>query len=399
MNSNHNLLSAKSPSLPLSIWALGGVSFLMKISSVIIYNLSPFFITQVLGASTFVLGLLEGFTEAMALFSRIFSGILSDLIHKRKSIIAVGYVLALISRPLLALASSIEGVMLGKAFDRVGNGLDATPRDALVGDLAPPSIKGACYGLRESLSRAGSFSGSLLLMLLLWLTQNDYSLIFWIGSIPTALALIVLLTFVKDPVSEKFEHKKVKKPLKWADVARLPFVFWLTLFLSGLFMSSNFSGAFLLLRAEQMGLSLQFIPLVMIIQNLATACTAYPVGYFSDKFGRRSMMFLGIILVIFSDLLLANGSSIYIVLAGVLLWGAEMGITQSILAVFLADACPQDLRGTGFGLFHLVNGTCLILANSVAGLIWSTASPSAMFYTSACIATLSAAVLPFVHKK
>ena len=158
----------------------------MKISSVIIYNLSPFFITQVLGASTFVLGLLEGFTEAVALLSRIFSGILSDLIHKRKNIIAVGYVLALISRPLLALATSIEGVMLGKAFDRVGNGLDATPRDALVGDLAPPHIKGACYGLRESLSRAGSFSGSLLLMLLLWLTQNDYSLIFWIG-VPSIL--------------------------------------------------------------------------------------------------------------------------------------------------------------------------------------------------------------------
>ena len=143
------------------------------------------------------------------------------------------------------------GVFLGRAFDRLGNGLDATPRDALVGDLAPPQIKGACYGLRESLSRAGSFSGSLLVVGLLWLTQNNYSLLYWLGSIPTALALIVLLIFVKDPVSEKFQNKKVKKKIKFKDILKdilhLPIIFWLTLLLSGLFMISNFSGAFLIL--------------------------------------------------------------------------------------------------------------------------------------------------------
>ena len=388
-----------SPSIPLSIWALGSVSFLMKISSVIVFSLSPLFITQVLGASTFVLGLLEGFIEAVSLCSRIFAGILSDTIHKRKSIIAVGYVLALISRPMLGLATSMGGVFLGRAFDRIGNGLDATPRDALVGDLAPPQIKGACYGLRESLSRAGSFIGSALAVALLWLTQNNYSLVFWLGSIPTALALIVLLVFVKDPVSEKFQHKKARKKLKFKDILLLPLVFWLTLLLSGLFMVSNFSGAFLLLRAEQTGIDLHLVPLVMVVQNIATACTAYPVGYLSDKMGRRSMMALGVLFVIIADLLLAKGGSIYIVFGGVLIWGAEMGITQSILAVFLADSCPQDVRGTGFGLFHLVNGICLIIANTLAGWIWSQAGPSYMFYTSALIAACSAVVLPFMHKK
>ncbi len=385
--------------IPFSIWALGAVSYFMKISATIIFSLSPLFVTQVLGASPFMLGVLEGFIEAISLFTRIFAGIISDIIHKRKSIIAVGYVLALISRPMLALATNISSVFFGRAFDRIGNGLDATPRDALVGDLAPPHIKGACYGLRESLSRAGSFTGSLMAVLLLWLTQNNYSLVFWIGSIPTALALILLLAYVKDPVSEKYTHKKSAHKLTLQDILHLPLLFWLILLLSGLFMISNFSGAFLLLKADQIGLELHLVPLVYVVQNIATASTAYPVGYLSDKLGRRSMMAVGILLVIFSDLFLANGSSIFIVLGGVLLWGIQMGISQSILPVLLADTCPQNFRGTGFGLFHLVNGICLIIANSLAGWVWSTSGPAWMFYTSAFIAAFSALVLPFIHKQ
>jgi len=394
-----------SPKIPLSIWALGSVSFLMKTSAVIVFSLSPLFVTQTLGASTFVVGLIEGFLEAMTLCTRVFAGIISDLIHKRKNIIVVGYIFALISRPILGIAASLGGstslggVFLGRTFDRIANGLDATPRDALVGDLAPPQIKGACYGLRESLSRAGSFAGSLLAVALLWLTQNNYSLVFWLGSIPTALALIVLLLFVKDPVSEKFQHRKTKKKLHLKDLLQLPTLFWLTLLLSGLFMLSNFSGAFLLLRAEQTGIDLHLIPLVMVVQNIATASTAYPVGYLSDKMGRRSMMLLGILCVIFSDFLLASNGSIYVILVGVLLWGVELGITQSILAIFLADACPQDLRGTGFGLFHLTNGICIIFANLLAGWLWSEISPAYMFYTSAVLAALSSLVLPFIHKQ
>ncbi len=400
------LVSKSSPPIPLSIWALGSVSYLMKISSVIVFSLTPLFVTEVLGGSSFVVGLLESFVEAITLFSRIFSGILSDMIHKRKGIIAVGYILALISRLVLGLSLTIEGVFLGRAFDRVGNGLDATPRDALVGDLAPPQIKGACYGLRESLSRAGAFSGSLFAIALLWLTQNNYSLVYWFASIPTALALIVLLTFVKDPLSEKFQNKRIKKKLKFDDILNifndilhLPLIFWLTLLLSGIFMLSNFSGAFLILRIRETGIDTHLIPLVMVVQNMATALTAYPVGYLSDKMGRRSMMALGILFVIFSNLLLAMGGSLYIVLGGVFLWGAEMGITLSILAIFLADSCPKDFRGTGFGLFHLVNGICLIISNYLSGQISTELGPAYMFYTSAAIAACSSLVLPFIHKK
>lgn len=346
----------------------------------------------------FAVGILEAILEVVTLAARIFSGILSDLMHKRKSIIVVAYIFALISRPFLALASRMEDIFIGRAFDRIANGLDATPRDALVGDLAPPQIKGACYGLRESLSRAGSFSGALLVMGLLWLTAGNFSLVFWIGSIPTALALIVLLLFVKDPTSEKFQQKKIKKKFDFKELLHLPLSFWLTLLLSGLFMLSNFSGAFLILRAEQTGLELHLVPLVMIIQNFATAGIAYPVGYLSDKMDRRAMMALGILLVILSDVLLAYGNSIYMILGGVFLWGAEIGITQSMLAVFLADSCPEDVRGTGFGLFHFINGGCLLIANVVAGWIWHETNPATMFYASAAVAACSAFVLPFIYK-
>lgn len=388
------------PPIPNSIWALGCVSFLMKISSVIIFTLSPLFITQVLGASTLVLGLLEGFLEAISLFIRIFSGIVSDILHRRKAIIVVGYVMALISRPLLALANTVGGIFLARTFDRIGNGLDATPRDALVGDLAPSSIKGACYGLRESLSRAGALGGALLAMLLLWLSHNNYSFVFWIGCIPTALALLVLIFFVKDPVSDKFHVKNPpKKKWKLKDVKTLPLGFWLIIMLSGIYNTSNFSGAFLILRAEQTGLDIHLIPLVMVTQNIATTLTAYPAGFLSDTLGKRMMMALGILLVIIANMFLAYGGSLYSTLGGIFLWGAEMGIAQSMLPIFLAESCSADLRGTGFGIFHLMNGLSLLLANSLAGYLWSTSGPAYTFYASAAISAFTLLILPFINKK
>ncbi len=389
----------ETPAIPLSIWALGCVSFLIKISSVIIYILSPLFVTQILGASTFVVGLLESFVEAITLFSRLFAGIISDIIHKRKSIIAIGYVFAFISRPILALSTHIGGVFLGRAFDRIGNGLDATPRDALVGDLAPKEIKGACYGLRESLSRFGAFTGAVLAVGLLWFTGNDYPLVFWLGSIPTLLALVVLLLFVKDPVSEDFQNKKKAKKFKFENVYHLPLPFWLILLMSGIFMIANFSGAFLILRTEQTGIDVYLIPLVMVVQNIATTMTAYPIGYLSDKIGRRSMMAGGVFLLVASNFFLATGESIYFVLGGVFLWGAQIGIAQSILPTLLADSCPEDVRGTGFGLFHVTNGLCLIIANSLSGWVWTQAGPTTMFIMSGAIAFASSFVLPFIHSK
>ena len=395
--------SKKTHSIPYSIWALGGASLLLNMSSVIVFSLSPLFITQVLGTSTAVLGLLEGIIESISLFTRIFSGILSDFLKKRKVIILFGYGLAFISRPLLAVATTITSVLVARTFDRIGNGLIATPRDALIGDLSPPDIKGACYGLRESLSRTGSFLGSLLAIYLLWITANNYSFVFWIAAIPTAIGLILLMIFVNDKskktnisVSTKEEKTlKAKKMIK--EMWHLPKCFWLVILLSGVFMLSNFSGAFLILRGKQMGLPIHLIPLVMVVQNAATAFIAYPVGYLSDRIGRRSILAIGILLVILSNLLLSLDGSITLFFFGILLWGAEMGITQSILAVLLADACPSHLRGTGFGLFHFINGICLLLTNIIAGWAWGELGSASLFYGSATMAGLAGLLLPFIR--
>src|SRR5690606_2347409 len=207
--------------------------------------------------------------------TRVFSGVVSDFIRKRKAIIALGYTLAILSRPFLAIgASSAWFVFIGRSFDRIGNGLDATPRDALVGDLAPASIKGACYGLRETLSRAGAFCGALLAMFLMWFTANNYPVVFWIGSIPVVVALIVLLVFVKDPIqAETSQKKSFKNPIQFSDFIHMPTAYWFVLITSGVFMLSNFSGAFLILAAKNQGIPVWMIPLTMVVQNFATSIT------------------------------------------------------------------------------------------------------------------------------
>lgn len=356
--------------------------------------------TQVLGTSTAILGMLEGIIESTSLFTRIFSGVLSDFLKKRKIIIVFGYGLSLLSRPFLALATTVGSVLIARTFDRIGNGVIATPRDALIGDLAPPPMKGACYGVRESLSRTGSFLGSLLAIYLLWVTATNYALIFWISAIPTAIGMILLIIFVKDKPKEKTVYKKESITLKTRKMMResrdLPPAFWLVIFLTSVFMFSNFSGAFLMLRSKEMGLPIHLTPLVMVVQNIATAAIAYPIGYLSDRIGRRSLLGLGIVLVIISNILLSLDGSVYIFFFGILLWGAEMGITISILSVLLADACPAQLRGTGFGLFHFVSGICLLLTNSVAGWAWDSLGSASVFYGSALLAGGAGLILPFV---
>jgi len=393
--------SAVTPSIsiPTSIWALGFVSFLMKMSSVIVFTLTPLFITGVLGISTFVLGLMEGAVEFLSLFTRVFAGVISDFMRKRKAIIILGYILACLSRPFLAMASNAWFVFAGRSLDRIGNGLDATPRDALVGDLAPPSIKGECYGLRETLSRTGAFLGSLLCMALLWLTSDDYPLVFWIGSIPIFAALLILVLYVKDPVSEEVAQTKTKEfksPIQFSDFQNLPRAYWFVLITSGIFMLSNFSGAFLILAAKNQDIPVWIIPLTMVIQNFATSISAYPVGYLSDRIDRRLMLGIGFLIVALSDLCLYWWESQVGVMFGIFLWGLQLGFTQSILVTLVADTSPAKIRGTSFGTFHLSNGVCLLAANGISGYLWGAIGPQATYTASAIAALAAICVLPFI---
>jgi len=376
------------------------------------FSVTPLFITNVLGVGQATLGILEGFVEAVSLGTRMLAGVISDFIAKRKAIIAVGYVIALISRPILALAPSVEWVFLGRSLDRIGNGLDASPRDALVGDLSPPEIKGSCYGLRQTLGTTGAIFGSILAMFLLWITTNDYAIVFWVGIIPTALALFVLLAYVKDPVSEKAgtTSKKSEFKLSWSEMQSLPRGYWIVILASFVFMLSNYSAAFVTLLANDLGVAGYMIPLTMVVQNVATSAVAYPIGYLSDRIDRRILLAIGFMVVILSNIALASssafgfsatfltiGAGIWLVFTGIFLWGVQLGFTQSLLSTLVADTCPEKLRGTGFGAFHLLNGCAVLFSNIVVGYLWEHVNPQSSFIFSATAATIALFFLPAIR--
>ena len=406
----HNISNIR---VPRSIWALGVVSLFMKAATVVLFSVTPLFITGVLGVSQLTLGILEGLVELFSLGTRMLAGIISDWISKRKAIIAIGYVFAIIARPILALAPSVEIVFLGRCMDRIGNGLDATPRDALVGDLAPKEIKGSCYGLRQSLGTTGAILGSLLAMFLLWYTSDDYSTVFWIGMIPTVIALVVLLTMVEDPISKKpkTEQQKQKQERKSADellqeIKDLPKAYWMVIILSFVFMTSNYSGAFLALTATGKGLPGYFAPLTMVVQNIATSLVAYPVGYLSDKFNRKSLLLLGFLVVIIANICLGFGMAhdyavsllsinigIWLIFSGIFFWGTQLGFTQSLLAASVADTCDEKVRGTAFGIFHLLNGCAVLVGNGMVGGLREYFSATAGFAFSASAAFIAFIVL------
>lgn len=407
----HNIEQVK---IPRSIWALGFVSLFIKSSTVVLFSVVPLYITNVLGVGQATLGLLEGLVELFSLATRMLSGVISDFISKRKAIIIFGYVIALISRPILALAPNVEMVFLGRSLDRIGNGLDATPRDALVGDLAPKEIKGSCYGLRQSLGTVGAILGSALAIFLLWITGNDYPIVFWIGIIPTGIALLLLLTMVSDPISKKTPTKEKKRKSAhqfFEEFTQLSPSYWMVILMSFVFMTSNYSGAFLTLSASAKDVPIYLIPLTMVIQNIATSAIAYPVGYLSDKFNRRTLLLLGFLVVILANASLAGamiynsgfeiftvGLGVLLVFLGIFLWGAQLGFTQSLLAACVADTCNEKLRGTGFGIFHLLNGCAVLIGNCMVGLLWETVSPEAGFSFSALAATIAFIFLLFIKK-
>lgn len=393
--------------LPLSIWGIGLVSLFINISSVIVFSLSPIYLTDILGITLLSLGILEGIVEALSWFMRLFSGILSDVLNKRKPFLFISYALITLSRPLLATASSVIGIFSARSIDRIGNGLQAPPREALVGDHAPKHLKGASYGLRQSLSVLGSVIGAILIQGVTLATSEDYRRIFWYLAIPPVVAIIVLIFFVKDrPSGDSDEmHKKKKKTVqkqkrfKLEDISHLNRYYWRVVILGTLFMMSNYSGAFMILQIKELGLTGSEITNVMVVQNLMTMLAAYPIGRLSDSIDRRIPLAFGFVFVILSDILLGLTSNLTLALVGVGLWGLQLGMTQSLLLTEVADTAPDEVRGTAFGLYYICVGLAIFAANYISGHLSKEFQLEAVFWFSAFIATLSLFALPLIKKQ
>ena len=374
--------------IPKGVWVLGGVSMLMDVSSEMIHSLLPLFMATTLGTSVVLIGLIEGLAEATALIIKVFSGVLSDYLGKRKGLALLGYGLGALSKPLFALASGAGLVFGARMIDRVGKGIRGAPRDALVADVTPPEIRGAAYGLRQSLDTIGAFLGPLLAVGLMLLWHDDFRAIFWVAVIPGALAVALLYCGLQEPKS-LIEHKR-SNPIRRENLRRLGRTYWWVVGLGAIFTLARFSEAFLVLRALQMDIPLALIPLVMVAMNLLYAMSAYPFGKLSDRMSHSKMLQAGLLVLIVADITLAVSTHWLGLLLGVALWGIHMGITQGLLAAMIANTAPADLRGTAFGMFNLVSGVALLLASLGAGIVWETWGAASTFYVGAiiCVVTL-----------
>jgi len=383
--------SNKSGQIPAGIWVLGFVSMLMDISSEMIHSLLPLFMVTTLGTSVFIVGIIEGLAQSTALIVKVFSGILSDYIGKRKGLAVIGYAMGAFSKPLFAIASSAGLVLTARLLDRIGKGVRGAPRDALVADIAPAHLRGAAFGLRQALDTVGAFLGPLLAVGLMLLWANDFRTVFWVAVIPGILAVTLLFFGIREP--ERSKSKKRINPIQRANLQRLNTSYWWVVSIGAIFMLARFSEAFLVLRGLQAGIPIALTPLVMVAMNLIYAVSAYPFGKLSDRVQHTRLLALGLVVMIAADLVLANSNHWSTVLVGVVLWGIHMGMTEGLLAAMVADTAPADLRGTAYGFFNLMSGLAMLVASGLAGFAWDRFGAAATFYSGAIFCLLAMAGL------
>jgi MFS family permease len=384
--------------LPAGIWALGFVSLFMDISSEMIHALLPVYMVTVLGTSVLTVGFIEGVAEATASITKIFSGALSDWLGRRKLLAGVGYGLAAFTKPIFPLAATVQWLIAARFIDRVGKGIRGAPRDALVADISPAHLRGASFGLRQSLDTIGGFLGPIGAMVLMWLTADHFKAVFWIAVIPAFISFGLLLVAVREP-KRPANLRRVRMPLRRTELARLGTDYWRVVAVATVFTFARFSEAFLVLRAQSTGLPLMLVPAVMVVMSVAYAASAYHAGVLSDRVDRYAVLTIGLIFLLAADVTLAFSSGVAGVGIGAFLWGLHMGFTQGLLATLVADTAAPELRGTAFGMFNLVTGLALLVASLVAGALWDVFGPEGTFLAGAGFTLLTLAGLLFVRKR
>lgn len=389
------------PSIPSAIWGIGIAVFFINLSSVIIRSLLPVYMKSVLGVATSWIGILEGIVEGLSFLTKLLSGVFSDYLRRRKLIIIIGYTLSLMSRPLMAMFNTFQVVIAAKILERLGNGIQASPRDALVGDLSPRSIRGACYGLRISLGTAGSFFGALFGLILMYWNNDDYQKVFWFASLPALIAVLIMVFMIREPEQNLHpKDKQLRKPIHLSDIPRLGRNYWTLMIVVAIFLIAQLGEAIMVLHAHQnFGLSGKNTPLILLIYNSTYSLCSYPAGRLSDRFGRYNVLAFGFSCLIVGDLMLAYAWGVEIVLIGVALCGAQMAVTQSLFMSMVADSVPEDLRGTGFGMYYLICACSVLISNSSAGVIADCCGESVSFLCSMCVAIVALILLILIRPK
>lgn len=375
--------------LPAGVWALGLVSLFMDVSSEIIHGLLPVFLVGTLGASVLALGVIEGVAEGTAAITKLFSGMLSDRLGRRKPLAVLGYGMAALTKPLFPLAGSAVTIFAARFIDRIGKGIRGAPRDALVADMTAPDQRGAAFGLRQALDTVGACIGPLLaIRLMLWFA-NDIRMVFWIAAVPALIAVVILVVAVREPETSLPRNRR-GNPLAGFHWWSFSPAFWRLVGVVVLFTLTRFSEAFLVLRAQAAGMPLAYAPLALVVMNLAYVVSAYPAGVLSDRMPRQHLLVVGCVVMIVADLLLAFSDAPALIFLGIAAWGLHMGLTEGLLAALTADHAPAELRATAFGVISLVRGLMLLIASMLAGFLWSRFGAAATFGVGAAFATLTA---------
>jgi MFS family permease len=370
--------------LPTSIWALGIVSLCMDASSELVHSLLPVFMVGTLGASVTAVGSVEGIAAATAMITKTFSGMLSDYLGKRKLLTIIGYSLAAVSKPLFPLSHSIATVMAARLIDRIGKGIRGAPRDALISDITPAELRGAAYGLREALDTVGAVIGPLLAVWFMILLAGDIRMVMWVAVIPAFLAVLVLVLWVKEPKASG--TKNTKPPFRVSEIRLIGGAYWRLVAVGSILTLARFSEAFLILKAQGIGIPAAQVPLVMVVMSLVYAAASYPAGALSDRISRTGILLAGIAFLIAADVVLGLANDRVMLALGVALWGLHMGFSQGLISAMIADASPDSLRGTAFGLYNLATGITMLLSSVAAGMLWDHYGPSATFFAGAACA-------------
>jgi MFS family permease len=373
--------------IPRGVWMLGLVSLFMDVSSEMIHALLPLYLVGVLGASALAVGFIEGIAEAAAMITKIVSGVLSDWLGRRKLLAAIGYGVSALTKPIFPLAGSLGWLVAARFVDRVGKGIRGAPRDALVADLSPQAVRGASFGLRQSLDTVGAIVGPLAAIAFMELSGDNFTFVFWLAVLP-AIASFGLITFaVKEPPRRVVVSQN--RQLRLRDARRLPRAFWIVVMATAVLTLARFSEAFLLLKARDVGLAVALVPAIYVVMNIAYALSAYPAGALSDRVGRVSLLLGGVALLALADVTIAFSAAMPGVVLGTVIWGLHMGLTQGLLATLVADTAPEDLRGTAFGIFNLAGGIAMLIASVLAGALWDVFGPMMTFLAGAGIASVA----------
>lgn len=384
--------------LPRTIWILGLASLCMDLSSEMIHSLLPVFLVSVLGTSAGALGMIEGVAEATASIAKVFSGVWSDRLGRRKPLVVFGYGLAALAKPLFPLATSAGAVLTARFADRLGKGIRGAPRDALVADVTPTEQRGAAFGLRQALDTLGAVLGPLVAIALMAALAGNIRAVFWIAVLPAWAAVALLIAGIEEPAKHSDDRPARTMP-HLRELRQLGSAYWSVVAIGAVFTLARFSEAFLVLRAHDVGLSLAWTPLALVVMNLTYVASAYPVGKLSDRIGRVSFLAWGLGMLILADLILAFGTHLGATLLGIAVWGLHLGLTQGILSAMVADAAPAPLRGSAFGLFYLVSGAATLVASLLAGILWEAAGAPITFFVGAAFAGVSFMGLIWWHSR